>query len=69
MNRLTVCQKEIVGADTPARRYADWEIISEKPYGRFDTLCKECERRSAPDYVPPKPVPLSWEYLKTLSVP
>ena len=66
---LTVCQTHIVGTRTPARRYDDWKVVIEKPSGQFDTLCRECERRFAPDYVPPKPVPLRWEYLKTISIP
>lgn len=66
---LTVCQKHIPGAGTPARRAEDWRVVSEKPAGRFDTICKECERRSAPDYVPPKPVPPRPEYLKMVCIP
>lgn len=61
---LTVCQKHIVGARTPARRYDDWKVVSEKPSGQFDTLCKECEMRSSPDYVKPEPVPLSRDCLR-----
>jgi len=63
---LTVCQKPIAGAGTPARRFDDWRVVDEKPSGQFDALCKECERRSAPDYVKPEPVPLCWDYLKEI---
>lgn len=63
---LTVCQKHIAGAGTPARRYTDWKVVDEKPSGQFYALCKECERRSAPDYVKPKPVPLCPERLKEI---
>ena len=57
MDGLTVCHARILGAGTPARRYDDWRVSDEKFTGQFDYLCKECERRAAPDYVPPQPVP------------
>ena len=68
MEGLTVCMESIEGAHTPARRYSDWKVLSEKPTG-LHALCRECERRSAPDYVKPKPVPLSWDEIQRYIVP
>jgi hypothetical protein len=66
---LTVCMESVEGAHTPARRGSDWKVMSEKPSGQFNVLCRECERRSSPDYVKPKPVPLTWREICRHVVP